>query len=90
MQVVKCLAAAGILAALISAGCSRTPEPTPPAGTAPAEKAEAGWPGFVDSFIQARFEADPYFAVQTCAEQTIDQKPNEADKALTVNANSNA
>ena len=64
MQVMKCLAAASILAAMISAGCSREPEPTPVASTAPAAKAVAGWSGFVESFIQARFEADPYFAVQ--------------------------
>jgi hypothetical protein len=46
------------------AGCSREPEPKPAASAAPVEKTDAGWPDFVASFIEARFKADPYFAVQ--------------------------
>ncbi len=64
MHVAKCLAAASLLAAMMLAGCSREPESKPAASTAPVEKTVAGWPGFVDSFIEARFKADPYFAVQ--------------------------
>jgi len=64
MHVAKCLAAVSVLAAMMLAGCSREPEPKPAASAAPVEKTDAGWPGFVASFIEARFKADPYFAVQ--------------------------
>ena len=64
MYAAKCLAAASLLAATMLAGCSREPESKPVASTAPVEKAVAVWPAFVDSFIEARFKADPYFAVQ--------------------------
>ena len=65
MHVAKSLAAASLLAATMLAGCSREPESRPVASTAPVEKSVAGWPAFVDSFIEARFKADPYFAVQS-------------------------
>jgi len=64
MHVAKCLAAVSVLAAMMLAGCSREPETKPAASTAPVEKTDAGWPDFVASFIEARFTADPYFAVQ--------------------------
>jgi hypothetical protein len=64
MHVAKCLAAASCLAAMMLAGCSREPESRPAASTAPVEKTVAGWSDFVDAFIEARFKADPYFAVQ--------------------------
>ena len=55
------------LVATMLAGCSREPESKPARSTAPVEKTAAGWPAFVDSFIEARFKADPYFAVQAGA-----------------------
>jgi hypothetical protein len=48
------------------AGCARESEPPPPGPAPSAIRAWTvdAWPGFVDSFIEARFKADPYFAVQ--------------------------
>ncbi|HET9863873.1 MAG TPA: DUF885 domain-containing protein [Steroidobacteraceae bacterium] len=48
------------LPALALLGCSRE-SPAPP----PAPSATVEWPAFVDSFIEARFRADPGFAVQS-------------------------
>jgi uncharacterized protein (DUF885 family) len=56
-----------VLVALALGACSRKDEPpaaAPPAAEKPASQAEAGYAGLVDSFIEARFQRDPYFAVQ--------------------------
>jgi uncharacterized protein (DUF885 family) len=46
-------------------GCSRTPpnNKTPPVEVPDKVSAVVGWPEFAASFIEARFAADPYFAV---------------------------
>src|SRR5688572_19080566 len=46
---------------VLVAGCSR--EPAPPANPPAAAAADTSWPAFVDRFIEARMESDPYFAV---------------------------
>jgi hypothetical protein len=63
MHVEKLLAAASVMALLMLTGCSRAPD-APPATAVPAAKPTQGWPGFVETFIDERFKADPYFAVQ--------------------------
>ncbi len=82
MHVAKCLAAVSVLAAMMLAGCSREPEPKPAASTAPVEKTDAGWPGFVASFIEARFKADPYFAVQAGRHEFDGKMPDWSRAAL--------
>jgi len=82
MHVAKCLAAVSVLAAMMLAGCSREPEPRPAARTAPVEKTDAGWPGFVASFIEARFKADPYFAVQAGRHEFDGKMPDWSRAAL--------
>jgi hypothetical protein len=68
---------------LLAAGCSRQPDrqaetpPTPaPAAVAPA------WPDFATSFIEARFEADPAFAVQSGRHDFDGQMPDWSRAAL--------
>jgi uncharacterized protein (DUF885 family) len=67
MYLMRILATVILATSMLLAGCSRTPPPKrtePPAAESPANtKAVTGWPAFVDSFVAARFEADPYFAV---------------------------
>jgi hypothetical protein len=66
MRATVVLATSSLLIPLLLMGCSRAPAPkpadSPPAAS--AAPAGAGWPGFVESFIEARFKADPYLAVQ--------------------------
>jgi len=81
MHVAKCLAAAGAAVAMMLTGCSREPE-APPATTAPAAKTDAGWPQFVDSFIEGRFKADPYFAVQAGRHDFDGKMPDWSRAAL--------
>ena len=58
-------AASSLAFLLLIAGCSREPdtprEAAPP--TASTTNADADWATFVESFIEARLKADPYFAV---------------------------
>jgi hypothetical protein len=63
MHKARYLTAATALAAMMLAGCSREPE-VKPAAAVPAANVDADWADFVDSFIEARFQADPSFAVQ--------------------------
>ena len=60
------LAAMTLLAMTLLSGCTRSPPEKPPEAAAPAAAAQVpvAWPAFVDAFIEARFKADPYFAVQ--------------------------
>jgi uncharacterized protein (DUF885 family) len=66
MRATVVLAASSLIVPVLLTGCSRAPAPkpadSPPAAS--ATQAITGWPGFVESFIEARFKADPYFAVQ--------------------------
>ena len=83
MHVAKYLAAASTVAVVMLAGCSRGPAPAPaPADTTPAAKADAGWPAFVDSFIESRFKADPYFAVQAGRHEFDGKMPDWSRAAL--------
>jgi len=81
MHLVKCLTAASALVAIMLAGCSREPE-VKPAATAPVATVDAGWPGFVDAFIEARFKADPYFAVQAGRHDFDGEMPDWSRAAL--------
>jgi hypothetical protein len=67
MRTTMALAGSTLLVLATLAGCSRKSEQQPvPAAESPAPAAQttAEWPAFVDSFIEARFKSDPYFAVQ--------------------------
>ena len=66
MRATVVLAASSLLIPVFLIGCSRAPAPKPADSPPAASAAQAGtgWPGFVESFIEARFKADPYFAVQ--------------------------
>jgi uncharacterized protein (DUF885 family) len=66
---------------LLFAACAREPVPAPterPAAT-PAGKS---WPEFVDSFIESRMKADPYFAVQAGRHEFDGQMPDWSRAAL--------
>jgi uncharacterized protein (DUF885 family) len=76
MRDAKCLVAASVLALVMLAGCSREPEP------APAPVRVAVWPEFVESFIEARFKADPYFAVQAGRHDFDGKMPDWSRAAL--------
>lgn len=84
MRTTVSFAATGLIVAALLTGCSRKSdekpvEAAPPAGAA---KADAGWPAFVDSFIEARFKADPYFAVQAGRHEFDGKMPDWSRAAL--------
>jgi hypothetical protein len=81
MHVAKYLAAASTLVAVMLTGCSREPDATP-ASSVPTAKADTEWPAFVDSFIEARFKADPYFAVQAGRHDFDGRMPDWSRAAL--------
>ncbi|MEJ0085600.1 MAG: DUF885 domain-containing protein [Pseudomonadota bacterium] len=58
------LFAAALSAAILAACAREQPKPAdaPPAAVAASPKS---WPQFVDAFIESRFKADPYFAVDS-------------------------
>jgi uncharacterized protein (DUF885 family) len=82
MHAAKYFSAVTVLAAMLSASCSRETERAPAATSAPVEKAEGGWPGFVESFIEARFRADPSFAVQAGRHDFDGRMPDWSRAAL--------
>jgi hypothetical protein len=68
---------------LLLAGCSREPaEKLAPAAVPSASQGEAAWPAFVESFIEARFKADPYFAVQAGRHEYDGKMPDWSRAAL--------
>ena len=81
------LAASGLLVMAMLAGCSResTKESAPAAAPAPAAPATLDWPSFVDSFIEARFKTDPYFAVQSGRHEYDGKMPDWSRAALDAN-----
>jgi hypothetical protein len=81
MHKAKYLTASAVLVAMMLAACSREPE-VKPAAAVPAAKKDADWPGFVDSFIEARFQADPYFAVQAGRHEFDGKMPEWSRAAL--------
>jgi len=77
---------AALLSAAILAACAR--EQPKPADTPPAPAVSAGqksWPEFVDAFIEARFKADPYFAVDSGRHEFDGQMPDWSRAALDAN-----
>jgi hypothetical protein len=83
MRATGVLAAASLIVAALT-GCSRErdAEPTAAPPTAATEKLEGGWSTFVESFIEARFKADPYFAVQSGRHEYDGQMPDWSRAAL--------
>ena len=64
------------------AGCSRERRGKPARAAPAPRKLAADWPAFVDSFIEARFKADPYFAVQAGRHEFDGQMPDWSRAAL--------
>ncbi len=63
------------------AGCSK--EPARPAATPPhAAAIDTSWPGFVDRFIEARMQADPYFAVNAGRHEFDGKMPDLSRSAI--------
>jgi len=74
--------ASGVLAFLI-AGCSREqPESEKPPAAAAAPVAAQDWPAFAAAFIEARFKAEPSFAVQSGRHEFDGQMPDWSRAAL--------
>ena len=68
-------------------GCSRESAKTPAPAPAPAtEKKALSWPEFVDSFVEASFKADPYFAVGNGRHEFDGKMPDWSRAALDANA----
>ncbi|HEY6124377.1 MAG TPA: DUF885 domain-containing protein [Steroidobacteraceae bacterium] len=77
------LAAACLTVTAFLVGCSGEREAKPAESAAPAAaNMDAGWPAFVDAFIEARFKADPYFAVQAGRHEYDGQMPDWSRAAL--------
>jgi hypothetical protein len=75
MRIRLIVTTASVIAGLALGACSRKDEPrneTPPQAAQPA----AGFPAFVDSFIEARMKRDPYFAVQAGRHEFDGQMPD--------------
>jgi uncharacterized protein DUF885 len=76
-----------VFSSLLAAGCSRQPatqSPGPASAPPPAEVAQApqDWAAFTAAFIEARFKADPYFAVQSGRHEFDGQMPDWSRAAL--------
>ena len=78
------LAATSLIVAALLTGCSREPAEKPAEATAPAGALQvaAEWPAFVESFIEARFKADPYFAVQAGRHEFDGKMPDLSRAAI--------
>lgn len=77
---------AAAFAVVVLAGCAREQSKTtevPPAADAAAS--QATWPEFVDAFIESRFKADPYFAVESGRHEFDGQMPDWSRAALEAN-----
>jgi hypothetical protein len=85
MRATVVLAAVCVFVPVLLTGCSRGRDATP-ANTAPAAPAasttDARWPAFVESFIEARFQSDPYFAVQAGRHEFDGKMPDWSHAAL--------
>jgi len=84
MRTTVCFAATSLIAAALLTGCSReaaekSAEATAPAG---AVQVAAEWPAFVESFIEARFKGDPYFAVQAGRHEFDGKMPDLSRAAI--------
>src|SRR5689334_14858156 len=82
------LLALSLLATALLASCSRdaTEKPAPAAAPPPpAAQTVIEWPAFVDSFIEARFKTDPYFAVQSGRHEYDGKMPDWSRTALDAN-----
>jgi len=75
-----------LLSAAILAACTRDqpkPAEAPPAAAAAAR--QKSWPEFVDAFIESRFNADPYFAVDSGRHEFDGKMPDFSRAALEAN-----
>ena len=72
-----------LLATLCLAACSRdTAAPGDSKPAAEARPATRDWPAFAHAFIEARFTADPYFAVQSGRHEFDGQMPDWSRAAI--------
>lgn len=84
MRPMLILAATSLVLATALTGCSGERGAKPASATAMPDDAtaDAGWPAFVESFIEARFKADPYFAVQAGRHDFDGKMPDWSRAAL--------
>jgi len=82
MRATACFAAC--LVTVLLAGCSgeRGDKSADVAAPAASVNKDAGWPAFVEGFIESRFKADPYFAVQAGRHEFDGQMPDWSRAAL--------
>ena len=82
MRVAACFATC--LVTVFLAGCSGGSGDKPADVAVPSASAgrDAGWPAFVEGFIESRFKADPYFAVQAGRHEFDGQMPTFSRAAL--------
>ena len=83
MRIPLFTAALGV--AILTACAREQPKPAtaPPAAAAATD--QKNWPGFVDAFIESRFKADPYFAVDSGRHEFDGQMPDWSRAALEAN-----
>jgi hypothetical protein len=75
-----------LLSAVILVSCTREqPKPAAASERPAATDAEKSWPEFVDSFIESRFKADPYFAVDSGRHEFDGRMPDFSRAALDAN-----
>ncbi|HYJ39325.1 MAG TPA: DUF885 domain-containing protein [Steroidobacteraceae bacterium] len=84
MRASESLTATSLIVAALLTGCSREPAEKPAEATAPADAVQvaAEWPAFVESFIEARFNADPHFAVQAGRHEFDGKMPDLSRAAI--------
>jgi hypothetical protein len=77
---------AALLSAAILSSCTREqPKPPEAPSAASAATARKTWPEFVDAFIESRFQADPYFAVDSGRHEFDGKMPDFSRAALDAN-----
>jgi uncharacterized protein (DUF885 family) len=83
MRPMRAVAPVVISALVLIAGCTRQPEPVAQAPAAPAAApAVPTWADFVEEVIEARFKAEPQFAVQAGRHDFDGQMPDWSRAAL--------
>jgi uncharacterized protein (DUF885 family) len=73
---------AALLSAAILCACARDQPKPAEVPSVPAPAGQKTWPEFVDAFIEARFTADPYFAVDSGRHEFDGQMPDWSRAAL--------
>jgi hypothetical protein len=67
---------------ILAAGCAKEAAPPAAAPTNAQSAADAGWPAFAAGFIEARFKADPHFAVGSGRHEFDGRMPDWSRSAI--------